>query len=175
MSTSDAPAAVAQAVRELRETAHAWVDGGHADAEVLIAAAQRAVMAGVDTPSLWHLGALSRCEHDEAPELFGRVMDELGFGFHPPEGYWEGRLALARWWASEIVDGWLDPAEGASLILHEVAEAYGRCAELDPLIEAVPALGERGGRQRPPEEITAQLLRAARELVARIPPPARPC
>ncbi|MEU2393516.1 hypothetical protein [Streptomyces sp. NPDC007369] len=171
MSTSEAPATMAEAVRRLREIAHAWVDGGHRDAGALIAAASGAVMAGVDTPSLWHLAALGRCEHDEAPGLFGRVMDELGFGFHPPEGYWEGRLALARWWASEIVGGWLDPAEGAALIYYKVAEAYGRCEELAPLIDVVMAHGERGGRQRSPAEAGAELIQAARELVARIPRP----
>ncbi|MFD7631643.1 hypothetical protein ACFV7Q_37515 [Streptomyces sp. NPDC059851] len=165
---------MAGAVQELREIAHSWVDGQHVEPDLLTEAALRAVCAGVDTPSLLHLAALNRCEHDLAPELFGRVMDELGFGFHPPQDYWEGRLALARWWACEIVGGWLDPAEGTALIFYDVAEAYGRCEELNPLIDAIAAYWENGGPQRSPEDTTAQLDQIARQLVARIPPPGPP-
>ncbi|MEU9048437.1 MULTISPECIES: hypothetical protein [unclassified Kitasatospora] len=174
MSTSEAPKTVTEAVRELRGIAHCWVDGPRDDPQLLIEAALRALVAGVYTPSLLHLAALSRLEHEQASELFGQVMEELGFGFHPPEGYWESRLALARWWAAEIVGGWLDPFEGTSLILYEVAEAYGRCEELAPVIDAAMGHGERGGQQRSPNEITADLTQAAQELVARIPPPVRP-
>ncbi|MFJ9825169.1 hypothetical protein ACIRSU_12425 [Streptomyces sp. NPDC101160] len=174
MSMGEAPATPADAVQELREIAHSWVDGQQGEAGLLTEAALRALCAGLDTPSLLHLAALSPCEHDLAPELFGRVMDELGFGFHPPEEYWAGRLALARWWASEIVGGWLGPAEGIALIFYNVAEAYGRCEELNPVIDAVAAHWENGGPQRSPEEITAQLHQLARELLARIPAPGRP-
>ncbi|MEU9048135.1 MULTISPECIES: hypothetical protein [unclassified Kitasatospora] len=174
MSTSEPPETVAEAVREMREIAHSWVDGRRGDPELLVEAALRALSAGVYTPSLLHLAALSRLEHEQASELFGQVMEELGFGFHPPEGYWESRLALARWWATEIVGGWLDPFEGTSLILYEVAEAYGRCEELAPVIDAVTGHWERGGQQRSPHEITADLIQVAQELVARIPPPVRP-
>ncbi|MFI8823809.1 hypothetical protein [Streptomyces sp. NPDC053431] len=173
MFKGEAPATPAEAVLELREIAHSWVDGQHTEAESLTEAALRALCGGLETPSLLHLAALNRCEHDLAPELFGRVMDELGFGFHPPEDYWEGRLALARWWASEIVGGWLDPADGIALIFYNVAEAYGRCEELNPLIDAVAAHWENGGSKGSPEEITAQLNQIAKELLARIPPPAR--
>ncbi|MFF2775556.1 hypothetical protein ACFVU3_11660 [Streptomyces sp. NPDC058052] len=169
-----APATRAEAVRELREIAHAWVDGRHTEPADLAEAALRALCAGLDTPSLLHLAALNRCERDLAPELFDRVMDELGFGHHPPEDYWEGRLALARWWASEIVGGWLDPAEGIALIFSQVAEAYGRCEELNPLIDAVSFCGGDGGPPRPPEATTAQLNHLARDLLTRIPPPAEP-
>ncbi|MFD8784814.1 hypothetical protein [Kitasatospora sp. NPDC059599] len=180
MSTSEAPEAVtravqaARAVRELREIAHGWVDGGHEAPGFLIDAAIRAVSAGVDTPSLWHLAALGSSEHEQAPELFGGVMEELGFGFHPPAGYWEGRLALARWWAAEVVGGWLDPLEGISLIFFEVAEAYGWCEELAPVIDAVTRHRGRNGKQWLPQEVTADLMQVARELVARIPAPVRP-
>ncbi|MFK0256580.1 hypothetical protein [Streptomyces sp. NPDC090445] len=171
MPTGDTPATVAEAVQELREIAHSWVDGWHGDPDLLIEAALRALCAGVDTPSLLHLAALNRGERDQASALFGRVMDELGFGFHPPEDYWEGRLALARWWASEIVGGRLDPGEGIALIFYNVAEPYGRCEELNPLIDAVAAHWEHGGPQRSPDGTTAQLTRIARELLSRIPPP----
>ncbi|MFD9127041.1 hypothetical protein [Kitasatospora sp. NPDC059571] len=175
MTGSGTPAAAggAGAVRELRQIAHGWVDGRRGDPQTLIDAALRALVAGVDTPSVLHLAALNRLEHDLVPELFDRVMDELGFGFHPPEGYWEGRLALARWWACEIAGGWLDPVEGAALIIDDVADAYGRCEELNPVIDAVLGRGEDGGRPDP-DALPARLVRAARELLVRIPAPDRP-
>lgn len=170
MTTSGAPGTAAEAVRELREIAHRWSDGRRADPDLLIQAALRALVAGVDTPSLWHLAWLLRGEEDQASELFGQVTDELGFGFHPSDGYWDG-LALARWWAAEIVGGWLDPVEGAGLIIENVAEAYGDCEELAPMVEAVVACMSQAGSYAPRDEIDAHLTRAAHELLARIPPP----
>ncbi|MFF1908733.1 hypothetical protein [Kitasatospora sp. NPDC058218] len=170
MVTSEAPATADEAVRGLRGLAHEWVDDRRADPDVLIQAALRALVAGVDTPSLWLLAWLLGGEEDQASELFGQVMDELGFGFHPPEEYWEGRLALARWWAAEIVGGWLDPFVGAELIIENVAEAYGPSEELAPLLDALEALWDRGP-QTPPDEAITYVTRAARELVARIPLP----
>ncbi|MER5934212.1 hypothetical protein [Streptomyces sp. NPDC002054] len=150
------------------------VDGQRGDTGLLIQAALRALMAGVDTPSLPLLAGLLRSEKGEAKELFGQVADELGFGFHPPEGYWEGRLALARWWAAEIVGGWLDPDEGDLLIVNEVAAAYGESEELAPMVDLVLARWDHTGPQTSPEEINAHLIRAAHELLARIPPPSAP-
>ncbi|KQV08728.1 MULTISPECIES: hypothetical protein [unclassified Kitasatospora] len=172
MSTEEAPATQAEAVRELREFAHTWVDGRRAEPATLVDAALRALTAGADTPSLWLLACLMSGEHDQAPALFGQVIDELGFGFHPPDDYWAGRLALARWWAAEIVGGWLDPAEGVSMIVHEVAEVYGWCEELEPAVHAVTEYWERGGHRPSPDEVTAHLTGVARELLVRIPPPA---
>ncbi|MFJ9610342.1 hypothetical protein ACIRS1_28795 [Kitasatospora sp. NPDC101176] len=173
MTTSGTPGTAAGAVQELRGIAHAWVDGRYAELESLIQAAVRALSAGVDTPSLWLLAWLLSGEEAQAPGLFDRVMDELGFGFRPPGGagdYWQGRLALARWWAAEIAGGWLDPVEGALLIVENVAEAYGACEELAPVVDAVAVHLGRAGSQAPAEEIAAHLTRAAGELLARIPP-----
>ncbi|KDN81885.1 hypothetical protein KCH_63240 [Kitasatospora cheerisanensis KCTC 2395] len=156
------------AVRELRGLAHRWVDGQYGDPAELVEAAVRALVAGVDTPSLPLLAGLLRAELDQVPELFHRVMDELGFGFRPPEDYWQGRLALARWYAAEVVGGWLDPWDGAELVIENVAEAYGECAELAPMVEAVRALQDPGGPGRP-ADARDHLTRAARELLARIP------
>ncbi|MER7581895.1 hypothetical protein [Kitasatospora sp. NPDC097691] len=174
MTTNEAPGTAAEAVRELREIAHWWVDGRHAEPEFLMQAALRALAAGVDTPSLWHLAWLLGGEQDQAPGLFDRVMDELGFGLHPlgdHGDYWQGRLALARWWAAEIVGGWLDPFEGAGLIIENVAEAYGEGEELAPMVEAVAVYTSPDGSQPAPDDITARLTRAAGELLVRIPPP----
>ncbi|MEU8512879.1 hypothetical protein AB0C76_14995 [Kitasatospora sp. NPDC048722] len=174
MTTSGAPGTVAEAVRELRGIAHWWVDGRYAEPQSLIRAALGALVAGVDTPSLWLLACLLSGEEDQAPGLFGRVMDELGFGLQLPDDegdYWQGRLVLARWWAAEIVGGWLDPVEGAGLIVENVAEAYGKCEELAPMVDAVVAHMGDAGSQVPADEIAAHLTRAAGELLVRIPSP----
>jgi hypothetical protein len=171
MAMNEAPVTAAEAVRELRGIAHWWVDGRRGDPELLIEAALRALIAGVDTPSLPLLAGLLRSERAQASELFGQVTDELGFGFDPPEDYWEGRLALARWWAAEIVDGWLDPTDGAKLIVEDVAEAYGESAELAPMVETAWACWDRDRPQPSADEASALLIGAARELLARIPPP----
>ncbi|MFJ7907252.1 hypothetical protein [Kitasatospora sp. NPDC096204] len=168
MTTNGAPGTAGEAVRELRGIAHGWVDGRYGDPDRLVQAALRALIVGVDTPSLPILAGLLRGGEDQAPELFGQVMDELGCGFHPPEDYWEGRLALARWYAAEIVGGWLDPVEGAELIIENVAEAYGEPAELAPMVDAVKAL-QNYGEPTYPDDIPAHLTRAAHELLARIP------
>ncbi|MFJ8444234.1 hypothetical protein [Kitasatospora griseola] len=173
MTTSGAPGTAAEAVQEVREIAHRWVYNRRADPDLLIRVALRALIAGVDTPSLPLLAGLFRGEEDQASELFGQVMDELGFGFHPPEDYWEGQLALARWWAAEIAGGWLDPLDGAELIIEDVAEAYGASEELAPMVDAVRALTDPAG-QAYPYDIPAHLTRAAHELLARIPPPTTP-
>ncbi|GAA2995334.1 hypothetical protein GCM10020229_04830 [Kitasatospora albolonga] len=173
METNGVPVTEAEAVRELRRIAHSWVDGRHEEPRLLIEAALRALDAGLYTPSLLHLAALMSAERDEAPALFDRVMDELGFGFRPPPGYWEGRLALAGWWAAEVADGWLDPAEGIALILENVADAYGDCEELAPVVELMDRLWDRTGPLPPPAAIEAAMVRTARELTRRIPAPDR--
>ncbi|MFD8599714.1 hypothetical protein ACFV1L_32385 [Kitasatospora sp. NPDC059646] len=168
-TTAGAPGADGEAaVRELRELAHGWIDGQYGDPARLVEAAARAVAAGVDTPALPLLAGLLRAELDQVPELFRQVMDELGFGFHPPEDYWQGRLALARWYAAEVVGGWLDPWDGAELVIENVAEAYGASEELAPVVDAVRALQDPGGPDYP-SDVSAHLTRAARELLARIP------
>ncbi|MFI5527710.1 hypothetical protein ACIA8O_04045 [Kitasatospora sp. NPDC051853] len=174
METNGVPTTEAEAVLELRRIAHSWVDGRHEEPHLLIEAALRSLDAGLCTPSLLHLAALMSAEHDEAPALFDRVMDELGFGFHPPQGYWEGRLALAGWWAAEVTEGWLDPGEGIGLVLENVADAYGVCEELAPVHEVMDWLWNRTGPLPPPQEVDAAMARAARELARRVPLPGRP-
>ncbi|MGW4652173.1 hypothetical protein [Kitasatospora sp. NPDC004289] len=173
METNGVPVTEAEAVRELRRIAHSWVDGRHQEPRLLIEAALRALDAGLYTPSLLHLAALMSAERDEAPALFDRVMDELGFGFCPPPGYWEGRLALAGWWAAEVADGWLDPGDGLALVLEHVVEEYGVCEELAPVVELTDWYWDRTGPKPPPEEATEATVRAMRELTRRIPLPPR--
>ncbi|MEV4556306.1 hypothetical protein AB0K51_04815 [Kitasatospora sp. NPDC049285] len=168
MTKSEYPGTADDAARALREIAHSWADGHRYDPRLLIRAAVEAVVAGVDAPSLPLLAGLFRGEEAQASELFGRVADELGFGFHPPEDFWDGRLALARWWAGEIADGWLDPVEGACLIVEQVAEQFGETAELAPMVAQVVALQDP---LAPHAEITAAIVRAAHELLLRIPAP----
>ncbi|MEW1909290.1 hypothetical protein AB0442_12635 [Kitasatospora sp. NPDC085895] len=169
MTTSE-PRTTAEAVEELRTIAQGWADGRRGNTTQLIRAADRALWAGVDAPSLAPLAELLSTERDLAAELFGRVTDELGFGLPPADGG-PGGLLLARWWAAEIVAGRLDPHEGATLIVEDVVELHGAREELTPMLDAVRDLWS----DRPPgpsrAESDARLTRAARELLTRIPDP----
>ncbi|MFD0532099.1 hypothetical protein ACFQ1I_45020 [Kitasatospora arboriphila] len=169
MTTSE-PRTTAEAVEELRTVAHRWADGRRGSTAQLIRAADRALWAGVDAPSLAPLAELLTVERDLAAELFGRVTDELGFGLPPADGG-PGGLLLARWWAAEIAADRLDPAEGAALIIDDIVEVHGAHEELTPMLDAVRALWS----PRPPGPSTAEtharLTRAARELLTRIPDP----
>ncbi|WP_052390125.1 hypothetical protein [Streptomyces sp. NRRL B-24484] len=171
MTTSE-PRTTAEAVEELRTIAHGWADGRRGDTTELIHAADRALWAGVDAPSLAPLAGLLTVERDLAAELFAQVTDELGFGLPPADGGPDG-LPLARWWAAEIVAGRLDPGEGAALIMDEIVEVHGAHEALTPMIDAVRALWSPSPPGPSPTEITTRLTRAARELLTRIPDPRR--
>ena len=82
-------------------------------ADVLIEAAVRATIRGVDSPSPSSLVGLTRREQPESQELLRAVVEE--FGFAPPEPA-EGRWQLVHWWCREIVEGRLPPEIGGRMI-----------------------------------------------------------
>ncbi|WP_370409348.1 hypothetical protein [Streptomyces fradiae] len=109
--------------------------GRHVGSDQLIQAGLDALLVGVDSPSLPELAGLLRSEEPEAPELFERVLDELGLAFRAPAEPRAAAWAFALWTAEQMVDGSLDPASGAYLIRAEVADELGRPEELDALID----------------------------------------
>ena len=100
-------------------------------ADALIDAAVRALVNGVDSPSLRTLAGLSRKEEPEAQELFRSAASELEIT--PPDAT-EGRWQLVRWWCSEIVAGKLRPEVGGRLIWMEGWDELDYPASLQPLV-----------------------------------------
>lgn len=105
---------------------------GMVRADLLIEAAVRAVVSGVESPSLSVLAGLSRQEESEAQDLFRAVVDELGFA--PPDAV-EGRWEIVRWFCHEIVDGHIRPEIGGELIWSEAWDRLGYPDSLQPLID----------------------------------------
>ena len=99
--------------------------------DLLIGAAVRAVIQGVDSPSLPSLAGLTRREEPEAQELFGAVASELDI---VPPDIAKGRWQLVRWWCREIVEGRLQPGVGGRMIWSEGWNELGYPDSLQPLV-----------------------------------------
>ncbi|MET7300364.1 hypothetical protein [Embleya sp. NPDC005575] len=94
-----------------------------------------ALLADVEAPSLALLAGLGRNEYHEAPELFERVLEELGLLPLMPEDLAEARWIVALWWARRILERDLDPLCGAKLIRLEVAAELDYPDILQPIVD----------------------------------------
>ncbi|MCW2765060.1 MAG: hypothetical protein JWO11_1019 [Nocardioides sp.] len=119
------------AVEELRMLAIRQRLDGIVRADLLIDAAVRAVVHGVDSPSLPNLAGLTRGEEPEAQGLFRAVASELDL---TPTEAAEGRWQLVRWWCREIVQGHLRPEVGGRMIWMEGWNELGYPGSLQPLV-----------------------------------------
>ncbi|MGO4452760.1 hypothetical protein [Arthrobacter sp. RAF14] len=120
----------------------------HVGADVLIAAGLKALLDGVDSPSLSLLAGLSRREEGEAHDLFHDVAAELDLVPANPLDTALERWDLVRWWCEQIADGTLEPeVVGRKIWFHGWIE-LGFPETLQPMVLAVteweewsPALG----------------------------------
>lgn len=71
------------ALKQFSHMARERAFGQRIGSDRLIQAGLDALVAGVDSPSLAMLAGLLRSEEPEAPELFDRVLEELGLRFYP--------------------------------------------------------------------------------------------
>ncbi|MGW4651466.1 hypothetical protein [Kitasatospora sp. NPDC004289] len=141
--------------------------GLHVGSDRLIRAGLDALLAGVESPSIPLLAGLGRTEEPEARELFDRVLDELGLSGSLPADPTAARLALARLWAEQIVDGSLDPATGADKIWAEVACELGYPDELQPVVRWAIVLEDwNEDWDITLAEIDTNIVQAAREVLA---------
>lgn len=124
-----------EALKELSRLAHERAFGGYFGSDRLIQAGLDALLAGVECESVAMLAGLGRNEELEAPELFERVLYELGLDVEVPADGRAARWALANWLAGQMVDGSLDPAVGACRIWRDVAWDLDYPDELRPLVE----------------------------------------
>lgn len=91
--------------------------GEFIDADALVQAALRALLAGVDSPSLVLLAGLGPREQSEAPDLFRAAAGELNLLPSSPD-LRALRWELVRWRCQQIAAGDLAPEVGGALIWH---------------------------------------------------------
>ncbi|MCZ4124645.1 hypothetical protein [Streptomyces sp. H39-S7] len=165
-----------EAIRRLRmlakERAFGCKMGRQVGSDRLIQAGLDALLADIDSPSLPLLAGLGRSEEPEAPELFDRVLDELGLAFRLPVDPDDARWALARWWAALIADGDIDPATGADMIWVEAAMELDYPETLQPIVEwAIILTDWNEDWDITLDEIRRNILTAAHDLLTRLPQP----
>ena len=103
-------------------------------ADVLIDAAVRALLEGVESPSLPLLAGLSRQEEGEAHDLFRAVVLELDIAPPTPLDTKAARWSLVRWLCEAIADGSIEPEVAGQLIWYRGWNELGYPAALQPMI-----------------------------------------
>lgn len=124
------------ALRELQEIAIREVLDEIVGADVLIATALRALLEGVDSPSLPLLAGLSRREEGEAHDLFRAVAAELDIAPPSPTDTPAELWHLVRWLCEAIADGTVDPGLAGHLIWGRWS-GLGRPDSLQPIVDAM--------------------------------------
>ncbi|MFI0716460.1 hypothetical protein ACH4SK_38905 [Streptomyces inhibens] len=155
------------ALKQLSRLAHERAFGSGIGSACLIQAGLDALLAGVDCESLAMLAGLGRNEELEAPDLFERVLDELGLGFEAPTDRRAAKWAMAYWLAGQMVDGSLDPAVGAFRIWSDVAWDLDYPEDLQSLVAcAVNLDGWDESWGVPVERLKNEALEAAAQLLS---------
>ncbi|MFJ4871432.1 hypothetical protein [Streptomyces sp. NPDC088757] len=155
------------ALDQFGHTARERAFGRHVGSDRLIRTGLDALMAGVESPSLAMLAGLLRSEEPEAPELFDRLLEELGLLFHPPADPRAAKWAMAYWIAGQITDGSLDPAVGTHLIWADIAYDLGYPEELKPLVRCAHNLdGWEESWEVSVEELNEEAVQAARQFLS---------
>ncbi|WP_327114032.1 hypothetical protein OHB12_33245 [Nocardia sp. NBC_01730] len=157
-----------EALAELRCLAIKRICGDQVGSDQLIDAGLRALLTGVDSPSLRLLAGLGRREEPEAPDLFMQVLDELGLDVPDlPADHHQALWVMARWWADLIVGGNLDPLDGADLIWWRVASELGYPEQLRAIVEGAIAGADWDENWTVSlEQIKSDIVRAAHEFLA---------
>lgn len=159
------------AVRQLRLLAIEQVTGA-VGSDRLIRAGLDALVAGVDSPSLSLLAALTRAEEPDARQLFAQVIDELALAPELSADPTTRRWQLVRWWAHLIVAGDLDPYLGGDLIWRQdwceypdaLQAIVAATCRYEDLISSY-LVGDTA-REATATELAAQIIEEARKLLA---------
>ena len=122
------------ALRELQDIAIREAHDEIVGADVLIATALRALLEGVDSPSLQLLAGLSRREEGEAHDLFRAVTVELDIAPPSPAHTPAERWHLVRWLCQAIADGTADPQLAGFLIWYRGWDELGRPDSIRPIV-----------------------------------------
>jgi hypothetical protein len=137
---------------------------GELPSEALPRLATDALMRGVDSPALREHAGQSAEDVRASQDLFRTVIVELGL---PTLNQAEAARALARAVAEDIIAGELSPAAGAQWIWRS---AYHRVEEEGDLRIFVGLVSELEDHPEDQTAIEAQIVVAARELLARETP-----
>lgn len=103
-------------------------------ADKLIDAALRALISGVESPSLPLLAGLSRHEEGEAHDLFRAVASELNLEPPTPLDTRAERWSLVRWLCESIADESVEPEVAGRLIWYRGWNELDYPAALQPLV-----------------------------------------
>ncbi|MFI0716435.1 hypothetical protein ACH4SK_38755 [Streptomyces inhibens] len=160
-----------EALKELSRIAHERAFGGYFASDTLIQVGLDALLAGVESESLAMLAGLGRNEELEAPDLFERVLYELGLDVEVPADARAARWALAYWLAGRMVDGSLDAAAGAFRIWRDVAWDLDYPDALQPLVVCAHNLDDWDENWNVPiEQLKNGAVEAAAHFLAQQPP-----
>jgi hypothetical protein len=161
----------AEAAADLYDAGALWSVGSRRAARDVVRAACDALVAGLESPALGMLAALTAAEADlEVPELLPVVLAELGLPPLPRDGV-AGEEAVATALATRLIAGGITPREltgyAHQLFGHEPALTR-RLAELDDEYDII------GSGHRTVDEVDAEVLAEARRLADRRVWPASP-
>lgn len=152
-----------QCVDDLGLTACRFIVGD-VPSEDLPGIATDALVRGVDSPSLRELAGLRPSDVREASDLFRAALDELGLPLPiKDEALWR----LVRHIATRVVSGDLPPQDGAMWIWVNAANEVEEEGDLRIFIGLA---SERQDHPDAGDEIDAQVIEAAHELLARAEP-----
>jgi hypothetical protein len=137
---------------------------GDVHSEDLPEIATQALVRGVDSPSLRELAGTSAADVRKAADLFRAALDELGAPLlSKDDALWR----LVRRAARQMLSGDLRPAQGASWIWANAAHEVDEEGDLRIFIGLA---SERQDHPEAGDEIDAQIIEAATELLARPSP-----
>lgn len=125
------------ALRDLQVIAVREALGEIVGSDVIIETALRALLEGVDSPTLPLLAGLGRSEEGEAHDLFRRVVDELDIAPPSPVDSQASRWDLVRWACEAIVEGTVSPEMGGNIIWYDGWHELGYPDSLQGIVGAV--------------------------------------
>ncbi len=111
---------------QLRESALRRAAGLTVDAAEVVSAAEDALIAGDDSPSLRELAALTHRERETlvAFDLLALVAVELGLNV--PDDHVDARWELVAYWLRSLLAERLSPIEAVRLVAHEGWQNLGQ-------------------------------------------------
>jgi hypothetical protein len=121
-------------LRDLRVLAIRDALGEVVGANLIIETALRALLDGVDAPSLPLLAGLSRRDESDAHVLFVAVVSELDLAPQGPIDTRSARWLLVRWLCEDIVGKRVEPESAGRLIWYDGWNELGYPEFLQPLV-----------------------------------------